>query len=116
MREYPNIAPATSNSIAARIAVGTKIMRELALRLSAGNRFAAVASRGQAPASEAAYGIVLREKSKSAFMLTGGGRIRSRRAATVSGGNRSSAAARAAARSAGRSNCAENTGRDGLSP
>ena len=72
---YPKTAPAANSSSTARIADGTNISRELALRFSSGSMFAATASRGQAPASDAAYGMVLREKSYSILALTGGGRI-----------------------------------------
>src|SRR5262245_40208252 len=99
-----------------RIAVGKKMMRELVFLLSSGNRFAAAANRGQAPAREAAYGVVLRERSRLADGWSGFGRIWSMEETGESCGGRSSAIERDAARSAGRSNWAENTGRDGLSP
>src|ERR1017187_3401578 len=96
--------------------VGMKMPRALRRRCSGGNTLADGASQGQAPASAAAYGSALRERSFSTGLTDGLGSTSSRLKGTVSGGNRNSESAREAARGAARSNSAENTGRDWLSP
>src|SRR4051812_21088351 len=100
----------------ASASVGTNIARELELRFSAGKRFAAGASRGQAPASAMAYGRALRENPSDRSDDFGAGSRSRMRTAVTFDSRRSSAAAKAMALSTLTSNSAENTGLVELSP
>src|ERR1039457_2104479 len=80
--------------------VGMKMPRALRRRCSGGSTLADGASQGQAPASAAAYGSALRERSFSTGLTDGLGSTSSRLKGTVSGGNRSSESASDAARGA----------------